>query len=152
MSGYSFDEDGVCSPDTPGYVVARPAGISDEDWEKLGNQVLKLLNDERDKFDGFEGQGRRLYLDCVRHGASPGNVLRWLREVLDSAGRPSSLGYKKALQELLNKAWWKGYHNGQGQSRMGHSAGYEHVDCETDTLGLVVQLEDPDENSPDNRT
>jgi len=31
----------------------------------------------------LEQEGRRLFQECVRHGARPGNVLQWLKERLD---------------------------------------------------------------------
>lgn len=88
MTHYSFDEDGVCCASKPGYAVARPLGMEDKQWEHHAGMICKSLNDEGKAFDGFEGQGRRLYQLCVERGAAPGQVLHWLRAKLEEKAAP----------------------------------------------------------------
>ncbi len=41
-----------------------------------------------DMYEGFAGQGRRLFDTCVKHGALPGNVHHWLLAKLAETGTP----------------------------------------------------------------
>jgi len=58
---------------------------------------------------------------------------------------PVGFSNSQALQDVLKKAWWKGYENGNSQATMGHSAGYQDADCEADTLALAHPRSRPKE-------
>ena len=83
MTHYSFDEDGICRSSCAGYAIKRPAGLPDNLWQKFAGEMVKVLDDQVLAFEGFDQQGRRLFQECVRRGAAPGNVLQWLKGKLD---------------------------------------------------------------------
>lgn len=45
-----------------------------------------------DMYEGFAGQGRRLFDTCVQHGALPGNVHQWLKAKLAETCSPKFHG------------------------------------------------------------
>lgn len=77
----------------------RPEGFGPKDTIFLGTGTMcaeayrRGIEAGKDQsYEGFAGQGRRLFELCVEHGANPGHVKQWLETKLAETGSPKFHG------------------------------------------------------------
>ncbi len=76
-------------------ILASSIKLKEQDGGDMDLNAYVYLAAERllqvqagDMYEGFAGQGRRLFDTCVKYGALPGNVHHWLLAKLAETGSP----------------------------------------------------------------
>lgn len=77
-NGFSLKPQEGREPDLHEYVYQAVEAVIKEGFEYV--------------YEGFAGQGRRLFELCVEHGANPGHVKQWLETKLAETGSPKFHG------------------------------------------------------------
>lgn len=76
-----------------GFQLKPQEGREDDLHEYVYEAVKRVLQVQAaELFEGFAGQGRRLFELCVQHGANPGHVKQWLETKLAETGSPKFHG------------------------------------------------------------
>lgn len=76
-----------------GFQLKEQEGREPDLHEYVYQAAEAMLQAHADEmFEGFAGQGRRLFELCVQHGANPGHVKQWLETKLAETGSPKFHG------------------------------------------------------------